>query len=299
MSAHNSEPYYRPHEDTRLAFDARGVHYLCLAPRRTVGNDPNLRLLFEREARATFARRFPGASKDVLDHMTLMSVGLEIAECTIAHNRHAWLRLAKGEADLQPPQPKRPETLLIAIRVQQARDRKPDEPDWSIWNRIAEFFNHGHPAVGRLAALDGWGVRSAVTAYGELKTNSDRIGGWIAKSRRRQRLGTIHEWDRNIYDFMCDAELLQNSSKRYALLTTADIAAMLLHETVYRPLAAFDQMYVEAIRDPRFKGFKGAKLADRIDELFGFEATVCKILNKQDFRNSGLEAASFISNSAA
>ena len=40
-------------------------------------------------------------------------------------------------------------------------------------------------------------------------------------------------------------------------------------------------------------------LADRIDELFGFEATVNKIITKRDLRNSGLKEVDFIPNATA
>jgi hypothetical protein len=299
MSAHNSEPYYRPHEDTRLAFDARGVYHLSLAPERNAVTDLNQRLLFRINARARLALRFPEASDEILDYMTEQAVGIEIAEHTIASNQRAWIRLDRGETDLQPPQPKRPETLLIAARFQQVRDKKADAADWDLWNQVAEFYNDGRPTTGNLGALDAWGVRSAVTAYGGLQVKSDLTGGYVAKRKRRQRVDTIHPWDKNIYDHLCDAENVQKHYPRFADFYVGALAGILISETVYRPLAAFDLMYDQAVSDPRFKGLRGKRLADRIDALFGFEATVNKLITKQDFRSFGLKEADFIPNAAA
>lgn len=299
MSAHNSEPYYRPHEETRLAFDARGVYYLSRAQERNAATDLNQRLLFRIYVRAKHAARFPEASDEMLDYMTEQALSIEIAEHTIASNKRAWQRLERGETDFEPPQPKRPETLLIAARFQQARDRNPDAADWDLWNQIADFFNHGHPTTGRLGALDAWGVRSAVTAYGGLKLKSDLTGGYVAKRNRRKRVDTIHPWDKNVYDHLCDAEDLQKSFPRYADFHRGALAGILIYETVHRPLAAFDEMYRDAARHPRLKGLRGKRLADRIDELFGFEAVVNKIITKRDLRNSGLKEADFIPNATA
>ncbi|MGX5718556.1 hypothetical protein [Shinella zoogloeoides] len=299
MSAHNSEPYYRPHEDTRLAFDARGVYHLSRAPERNAATDLNQRLLFRIDARARHAQRFPEASDEMLDYMTEQALGIEIAAHTIARHKQARMRLDKGEIDFEPAQPKRPETLLIAARFQLARGRNPDAADWGLWNQIADFFNDGHPATGRLGALDAWGVRSAVTAYGGLQVKSDLTGGYVAKRNRRKRVDTIHPWDKNVYDHLCDAEDLQKSFPRYADFHRGALAGILMFETVYRPLAAFDEMYRDAARHPRLKDLRGKKLADRIDELFGFEATVNKIITKRDFRNSGLKEADFIPNAPA
>lgn len=296
MSAHNSEPYYRPHEDTRLAFDARGVYHLSRAPERNEATDLNQRLLFRVDARARLAERFPEASGEMLDYMTEQAVRIEIAEHLIARNQRDWMRLDRGEIDLEPPQPKRPETLLIATRFQQARDQKPDAADWDLWNQTAEFYNDGHPATGRLGALDAWGVRSAVTAYGGLELKSDLTGGYVAKRKRRERTKDIHPWDRNVYDHLCDAERLQKSFPKYANFYLGALAGILVAQNVYRPLAAFDEMYRDAAKHPRLKGLRGKRLADRIDELFGFEATVNKLITKQDFRSFGLQDSDFISN---
>jgi hypothetical protein len=60
LSAHNYEPYYRPNEDTRLAFDARGIYHLSRAPDRNAATDLNQRLLFRIDVRALLAARFSG-----------------------------------------------------------------------------------------------------------------------------------------------------------------------------------------------------------------------------------------------
>lgn len=296
MTAHNSEPYYRPHEDTRLAFEARGIYHLSRAPERNPATDLNARLIFRVDARAKLAERFPEATDEMLDHMTDQAVKIEIAEHEISRHRRAWRRFDRGDVSLEPPQPKRPETLLIAARFQQMRDQNPQAADWDLWNRVAEFYNEGHPATGRLSALDAWGVRSAVTAYGGLEVKADLTGGYLAKRKRRERLEEIHDWDKNIYDFMYDADVLRKTSPRFADYLIGEIAGVLVFQKVLRPLAVFDALYRMASTDRRLKGFRGTKLADRIEAVFGFEATVDRTLTMQDFRSLGLRDSDFISN---
>jgi hypothetical protein len=296
MTAHNSEPYYRPHEDTRLAFEARGIYHLSRAPERNPATDLNERLIFRVDARTKLAERFPEATDEMLDHMTDQAVEIEIAEHEIARHRRDWKRLDRGDVSLEPPQPKRPETLLIAARFQQMRGQNPQAADWDLWNQVAEFFNDGHPATGRLSALDAWGVRSAVTAYGGLEVKSDLTGGYLAKRKRRERLEEIHPWDKNIYDLMYDADVLRKTTPRFADFRITNIAAVLFCQKVLRPLSVFDALYRMASTDRRLKGFRGRKLADRIEAVFGFEATVDRTLTMQDFRSLGLRDSDFISN---
>lgn len=299
MADKYSEPYYRPHPKTRLAFDARGVFYLCNAPVRTVANDPNKRRLYETAVRMCFEGSFPDLPKAALDTLAAQEVQLATLRSQNSELRGVVARLLRKEDIRTGSQPRRPHTLIIGTKVDQLHSTDPTATPHALWLRAAEHFAEGHPTTGNLGALDVWGIRSAYAAYRDLTLNSDRTGALIAKMKRRERLGRPHDWDRNIWDFSKDAEWLAQNAPFPHGLTDDEVFAHTVISEVHKPLAAMDLMYRQAIGDPRFRGLRGERLADRIDELFGFEATVDKIVTKQDLRDMGIPEADFIPSAVA
>lgn len=299
MADKYSEPYYRPHPKTRLAFDARGVFYLCNAPGRTVANDPNKRRLYETAVRMCFEGSFPDLPKAALDTLVAQEVQLAAVRSQNSELRGVVARLLRKEDIRTGSQPRRPHTLIIGAKVIQLQGVDPTAKPHAVWVRAAEHFTDGYPATGRLGALDVWGIRSAYAAYCDLTLNSDRTGAFIAKMKRRERLGRPHDWDRNILDLSKDAAWLAQNAPFQQGLTNEEVSSNMFLKEVCRPLDAMDLMYRQAIGDPRFRGLRGEMLADRIDELFGFEATVDKIVTKQGFRDIGIPEADFIPSAVA
>ena len=225
--------------------------------------DPNMRRIYEKAMREGVEQSFPSLPKSVQEFLVAQELQLAAERTENQALREAVEKLSQGAIDLGTAQPRRAHTLIIAATLSRLRAHYPTEKLFSIWTRAAKHFSDGHPATGRLGALDQWGVRSACNAFWDITCKEDRSGALASKHKRRARLGRPHDWDRILLDFSDDASWMHRNSPFYKGMSEDEVFTHMMLKDAYEPLDAMDRMYKQAIADPRFKGLRGEGLADR------------------------------------
>lgn len=301
---HYGRAYHDPHPDTLQAFFDRGVFHLCDAPGRCILNDPNKSLLVETSIRREVEAAFPELSR--LKRAELTAERLETARLRIwKASALASLKLAnspkpkKGarRRDVPINQPLRPQTLIIAGIGIRFREAHPELSTHAVREEVAKFLSQGLRDCDRDEGLEIRSIRSAEDAFYHTRPSDE--DGWAKRVHARyQRRGKTHDWDRNELEFLSEAErdLRRRGSLGGNLI---EACRTLIHAEVIHPLMIMYEIYLAGRTDAQFSGLRGARLADAIDSVFGFERIFDIRSTLLLFGHLGLPESAFIADDAA